>query len=159
MSMPLIVIGTTPGREAWLSDCLKSIGRDCLVLSDSNHELGKIRFLFLHDSCVVKKPEFFDLLDGTDSISINNCPAEFGSYLGVYTRETLAKVYFPSLTTRRDAINHEISWGRAYAAAGPWRLLFTDLTDQTATEIIVRHGRQNLVLENEFLIKYKGTWS
>jgi hypothetical protein len=40
----MIVVGTTPGRENWLKQCLESIQRPVLVLYDHTFELGKIPF-------------------------------------------------------------------------------------------------------------------
>jgi hypothetical protein len=163
-----IVVATTPGREAWVKDCLESIGRPALVISDFSHEIGKIRhiyentsidrFLFLHDTCQVKDQGFFDLFDGPESVSVSNCPGPFGMYLGVYTRQTLAKVDLPVVRDREHAIALERTWCDAYANAGEWRLLFTDFTDGHAERTEVRHGRINLRLENDYLIKLKGTW-
>jgi hypothetical protein len=163
-----IVVATTPGREAWLADCLASLGRPCMILSDFSHELGKIRwvyehtaidrFLLLHDSCIVKHPALFDLLDGPESVSLSNCPGPFGAYLGVYTRDTLSRVELPVVRDREHAIELEREWCAAYADAGPWRLLFDDLTDAFASGTEERHGRINLRLENQYVIKFKGTW-
>lgn len=163
-----IVVATTPGREAWLKDCVESIGRPCLIVSDFEHEIGKIRhiyentsidrFLLLHDTVVVKDQAFFDLLDGHESVSVSNCPGPFGMYLGVYTRDTLAKVDLPVVRDREHAIELETAWCHRYADAGEWRLLFDDFTDATAQRTEVRHGRVNLRLENDYLVKWKGTW-
>jgi hypothetical protein len=37
--------------------------------------------------------------------------------------------------------------------------MFPELTDGNAKGTEEHHGRINLVLENNYLIKYKGTWA
>lgn len=169
----IVVVASTPGREHWLNDCLNSIGdREVLVLRQAGTwELGKIqwlyenttldRFMFLHDTVVVKDQTFFDLAFSHEgSVSITNDPRMFGMFMGIYTRETLSKVELYSPVTQRDSIRAEIEWTGKYHQADPsTHLLFTDFTDHTAKRKEERYGRINLVLENDYLIKYKGTWS
>ena len=82
----ITVVCTTPKREMWLKDCLKSIGdRPIMVLSDYSYEVGKLdflvkhtkleRFLLLQDSVVFKDADkFYDLLSKYQgSMSENKC--------------------------------------------------------------------------------------
>ena len=167
----IIVIATTPGREAWLRDCMASIERrSVLVLSDFTFELGKIRhvlehtdaerFMLLHDTCVVKDQRLFEMCEEFPmSVAFSSCPVKFGMYLGVYTRATLEKLDIPQPVDKEEAIVYERTWNDAYSACEPDApLLFDDFTDGHSTRTEVRHGRVNLVLENDYLTKYKGTW-
>jgi hypothetical protein len=165
----LIVIATTPGRENWLAQCLASIKRPVLVLSDFTFELGKInwvfnnttieRFFFLQDSVVIKDERLFDLLDENASIALSSDPSIYGMYLGIYEREHLAKIDIPIPVSKREAIDFEISWTTKYCqAAKNVRIAFPDLADRNADRKEIVFGRENLVLENDFLIKYKGNW-
>jgi hypothetical protein len=165
----LIVIATTPGRENWLAQCLASITQPVLVLSDFTFELGKInwifnktnveRFLFLQDSVVIKNEKLFELLYERASIALTNDPSVYGMYMGVYEREHLAKIDIPVPQSKREAIEFEMSWTAKYCqAAKNVRVAFPDLNDRNATKKEIVFGRENLVLENDFLIKYKGNW-
>jgi hypothetical protein len=166
----MIVIATTPGRENWLAQCLASIEHPVLVLSDFTFELGKInwifnntkieRFMFLQDSVVIKNQDLFDLLfKDKGSISLTNDPAMYGMYLGVYERSVLEKIEIPVPKSKKESIEFELSWTDVYCkAARNVRLAFTDLADSKAKRKEVLFGRENLVLENDFLIKYKGNW-
>jgi len=169
--MNTVMIATTPGREQWLAQCLASLkGHPAVVLSDPNtYELGKIkwmldnttvdRFLFLHDSVVVKDVKFFDLVFSyPKSVAISPDPNKFGMYMGVFHRDTLNKVGVPGVKTKEDAIYHEIHWCNKYCSAEDVPVLFSDFTDYTAKKTEMVFGRKNLVLENDYLIKYKGTW-
>jgi hypothetical protein len=166
-----ILIATTPEREHWLADCLKSFGTmPVTVRSDYGYELGKIkwayentnwdRFWFFQDSVVIKNKQF--LQDGWDmqtSVSINRSPAPYGMYLGIYTRETLNKMYIPMVKTKQDSIKYENDWHREYCSHENVPIMFPEFNDNRANGTEERHGRINLVLENDYLIKYKGTWN
>ena len=165
----MIVIATTPGRENWLGQCLASITRPVLVLSDFTFELGKInwvfnqtnveRFFFLQDSVVIKNEELFELLHERASIALTNDPNVYGMYMGIYEREHLVKIDIPIPKSKRQSIEYELSWTQAYCkAAKNVRVAFPDLTDSNAKRKEVIFGRENLVLENDYLIKYKGNW-
>jgi hypothetical protein len=165
----MIVVGTTPGRENWLKQCLESIQRPVLVLSDHTFELGKIhtifhktnidRFMFLQDSVVIKDQNIFNLLDDEGSIALTDDPVPFGMYMGVYERSVLEKIYIPLPETKQDAIKYEIEWTKIYCSqAYKLKTAYPELSDKNATKKEVVFGRENLVLENDHLIKYKGNW-
>lgn len=165
-----IVVCTTPGREMWLSDCLTSINREVIVISDFTFELGKIdwmskntgfdRFLILQDSVVIKDDSFFDLLFSVDgSVSLNQDPSWYGCYMGIYERSALLSVGVPLPKTKQESIRYEYEWTPQYVeACDSVTVMFPDFKDQNASGKCLRHGRENLILENDYLIKYKGDW-
>jgi hypothetical protein len=167
----LIVIGSSEGREKWLADCTASISQEHIAVVSYGFELGKIawvmantnadRFLFLQDSWVVKDEDFWGLLDEyTGSVAITSDPYFYGCYAGVYERTVIEQIGIPVISDKRDAIAHEIDWHKRYVeVAGKPAVLFPELTDANSTRQEERHGRMNLVLENQYLVKYKGTWS
>ena len=169
--MKAIVIGTANGREDWLRDCLESLRGytryPILVVNQYDWELGKIywvyeytnldEFIFLQDSVVVKDYKWIDeAFDYDGSVSIGDVP--FFMYLGKYTRKNLDRVTFPAPATKKDAIIHEIHWTRKYVKHDlPTKYTMEDLKD---TDIFEEHnGRKNMILENDHIKKYKGTWS
>jgi len=166
----LTVIGSSPDRQGWLADCSASLGRSYIAVVNYGFELNKIRwvmdntkldrFLFLQDSWQVKSPAFWDLLDQFEgSVALTRDPYFFGCYAGVYERHIIERVGVPSVKDKAHSILLEIDWHRRYVeVGGEPKVLFPELTDANATRIVERHGRQNLVLENEFVVKWKGTW-
>jgi hypothetical protein len=165
----MIIVGTTPGRENWLAQCLTSINKPVMVLSDFTYELGKIKwvientkiekFMFLQDSVVVKDHKLFELLEEDGSIALSSDPVPYGMYLGVYERKVLSKIDIPTPQSKKEAIDYEITWTQAYcSAAKRVRIAFDNLNDKSALRKEVLFGRENLVLENDYLIKYKGNW-
>lgn len=170
-SKETVVVATTPGRESWLSECLSSIDREVLVIRQAGTwELGKIkwlyentqldRFLFLHDSVIIKNQAFFDMMFSHEgSVSVTNDPCVFGMYMGIYTRADLSKVDLYSPVTQRDSIRAEMEWTQQYArSADKVTVVFPDLKDSKNKGFVEHHGRVNMVLENDYIKKYKGTW-
>jgi hypothetical protein len=166
------VVATAPGREQWLTQCLQSLaGRNVLVVSlEHGFELGKIewvyrnttleRFLFLQDSAEVLSKGFWGRLDEfPGSVALLGDPSVYGSYMGVYERKVLDKlVGWPLVNSKMSSIANEIMWTRDYAdKAGSVPVLFPDLIDADGY-MGEKFGRMNLVLENQYFRKWKGTW-
>lgn len=142
---------------------------DAVVVSVEGYELGKLqwiventtldRFLFIQDSVTVSEALYARLSDFDGSVALLSDPRVFGCYLGVYERKILEKVGFSNIRSKREAVDAEIWWTRQYVqAAGDVPVLFPELTDRSASGPINHLGRDNLVLSNEFMTKYKGTW-
>jgi len=166
----LTVIGSSPGREAWLADCSASITREHIAVVSFGYELGKIRwvienttadrFLFLQDSWQIRSEGFWDLLEQFEgSVALTRDPYFFGCYAGVYERSVIERLGVPVVKDKAHSILLEIDWHRRYVALhGEPTVLFPGLTDGNAVREEERYGRVNLVLENEFVTKWKGTW-
>jgi hypothetical protein len=166
----LIVIGTSPDRSEWLAGSSGSIGREHIVVSNYGFELAKIawvmdnttaeRFLFLQDSWVVKTPTFFTLLEQTvGSVALLSYPNFFGCYAGVYERSVIKQIGIPVVESKVDSVKLEKAWHESYVAvSGEPHVLFPQLTDKEAAEERFYNGRRNLILENEYVVKYKATW-
>lgn len=170
----ITVVCTTPKREVWLKDCLESIGEQpVIVLSDYTYEVGKLqflmnytkvdRFLLLQDSIVFKDAEKFykQLEQYSGSVSINRDPAHYGSYLGVYERRVLEKIQIPSCHSKKEQVILEVALSEAYCKAhvDAIPVMYPELSDEKNSGFVERHGRKNMVLENDVMIKYKGTWN
>ena len=164
----IIVIGTSPGREFWVSDILSSISRPAIVVSDFGFELGKIRwvfentncerFLFLQDSVVIRDESLFDLLFESPGSSCIMCePTCYGSYMGVYERKILSKLGIPIVTTKEESIIQEITWTKKYVQSCNELNHPVTITHQKFKSIR-KNGRENLVYLNEYYEKWKGDW-
>jgi len=166
------VIATAPGREHWVAQCLASLGgSDALVVSlEAGFELGKLqwvyekttldRWLFLQDSAEVLSKGFWGrLAEFPGSVAMLGDPSVYGSYMGVYERKTLDKMIgWPVVADKMSSIANEIMWTRDYSdRAGGVPVLFPELRDSEGVQR-ERFGRENLVLENDYFRKWKGTW-
>lgn len=166
----LVVIGSSPDRHQWLADCSESINREHIAVVNEGYELGKIRwvmenttaerFLFLQDSWIIKDDRFWTLLEGlSGSVAITDDPYYYGCYAGVYERWVIEKIGIPTIIDKADSISKEITWHHQYfQAVGEMTVLFPELRDANAILQVERHGRVNLLLENNYIAKYKGTW-
>jgi hypothetical protein len=166
-----VFVGTVPGRENWLAQCLRSLGqKPATIVYGQSWELGAIRWiyentqferwLFIHDSMVIKNHKLFDILEQySGSVALSACPVPFGMYTGVFSRKTLSIVGMPDVNNKEEAICCEVYWANQYCKAEKVPVLFPGFNDHSARgNIKSLFGRPNLVLENEYLIKYKGTW-
>jgi hypothetical protein len=118
------------------------------------------RFLFLQDSWVIKDDGFWELLENEEgSVCLTADPYYYGCYAGVYERAVIQQIGIPIISSKIESIENEIAWHKDYVqVAGEPKVLFPDLTDKNATRTVEKNGRTNLVLENDCLVKYKGTW-
>lgn len=170
-----IVIGSYVGSP-WLPECLSSMPKDIpvIVVCEPNYECGKIgwayrntkldEFLFLPDTVVVKRHDWIrQARDTAGSVSINEEPAKMGSFMGKYRREILDKIGVPHTPNKRSAVDAEAQWTRLYCATEtiqPVPVMFPDFQHgPMPARVERRHGRENAVIENDHLIKYKGTWN
>ena len=137
-----------------------------IVSNQYEYEVGKIRwvventnideFVLLQDSCVVKDAGIFDLcFDKNGTVTFD---PKFRSYMGKWLRHTLKKTGIPLAKNKHDAVILEEDWAhRIYLANETVKSsLFDTFSLSNAYED--RHGRKNMVLENRYIKKWKGTW-
>lgn len=170
---PVIVIGTSKGRDCWRKDCLASLVRDIgkvqihVFYSDA-FELSVIyraaklfdSFIFVPDSTIFLDTKTlldkcFDEYAGL-SVSLSQFPNAFGMYLGKYMSAEVLSLQQPSVVTKLDAVRYESEWCKQYAALHAYKEL-GNLPHSNVFE--QRHGRLNMVCENEYLRRYKGSWN
>ena len=169
-----IVIGTFEGREEWLANCLKSLAayrRYPIIACNVAWELGVIKwvydhtdldeFLFLHDTIEAKRLDWIDeAFDYEHSVALTDQPCWFGMYLGKYQRRVLKLLQFPRVTSKVDSVYYESHWTDLYRRADPGaKVLWDDLDVESHHRYVEAFGRPNLLLENDHIAKYKGTWN
>lgn len=162
-----IVITTHYKTQAFLLDLLVSL-KDCkypiLIAYNTDEdnrfekrglELGMQvfdEFIYLHDTVVIKDLELFEVL-----FSLKGCfsiSPRFLMYLGKYDSSFLKTLTFPKVSTKLEAVRME-QWLEHNI---PCPHLDSKFIDGNHT-FEIKHGRHNMVLENKYLKKYKGTWS
>ena len=165
-----IVIATTPDTYEWLNNLLQSLrgykNYPIVILSDFSFELGKIRHMFYHtnyreffllqDSCEVLDTDIFDIVFNMYS-GRNVFFAKKGyMYLNKYTAQGLEITRPPLVRTKAEAIEFENSWHKEYAKATSVHTLFPNFNKSNTFKEMF--GRTNMVIENQYIRKYKGTW-
>ncbi len=164
----LVVVGTSPGREIWVKQCLESLTRESLVVSGFGFELGTIsfilknttieRFVFIQDSVQILDNQVFDIIENMPG---PNCllhdPDCYGSYMGVYDRKHLNRLLTSPAFSKEDSIRNERVWTSEYlkfasgcnhALGREWQVKGYETSN----------GRVSQIIETKFLRKYKGDW-
>jgi len=137
-------VGFDPGAIVW---AMENLAKDD-------------EFFVLHDSCIVKDNLLWKVVfDGywQDSVALSKEPVMMGMFIGKYRMEICEQLEPPVASTKEDAVKLEESWNNAYCTVEQPILLERPLVKSDTFEH--KHGRDNMVLENRWLKKYKGTWS
>lgn len=159
-----IVITTSEYTKDFLFDCLKSVGTKYPVLvhmntQDNNGwELAGIQkgkenfdeFIHLMDTCIIKDVSLFDKLFAIEG---HVFLTEGGyHYMGKFVSNDIPPLQ--NVTTKDQAIQQELRW-----LHGKQRTYFKpDLPVHTDTFELI-HDQPRMRLSNDFIIKWKGTWS
>lgn len=164
-----IVITTHTSTKPFLLDLVESLSGvkyPYIIIDNTNkqneYEIGGIKkgmilfdeFVYLHDTTYIKDLNLLDMLfDQQASISPKR-----GMYLGYYNSKILEGMDIPLVSTKRDAVNQESFFMEYYISeSSNSNYLFEEFVDGEVYEF--KHGRNNKVIENNYLKKYKGTWS
>lgn len=175
----IIYVATTPGRVEFITNFLQSMkgydGKYPLFIESSyeygwfdfaqNHQFDEI--LFLHDSVEIKDYALFDLVFETykgKSVSFSGIPY-FIMGLGKFLREPYLKASFPTKNAYMDYKDKEFTFGTTYVkyAGEEPIVLFPDFMENEEKDryraMERKFGRRNILLENQYLKKYKGHWT
>lgn len=167
-----IIIGSTTSSH-WLENCLKSFQGytkyPIFVVINNDFEVGKIldvvnymdldEFFLFHDTVEIKDPSFITTaFEIEGSVSLCDDPTTFGMFIGKYRREILETMNILPTTTKKEAVLAEMIFNKDYCSReSKLTTLFPEFRNSNVFE--EKFGRKNMVLENEYLKKYKGTWS
>jgi hypothetical protein len=155
--MQSIVVVTYKG-SLWLQDCLDSLvgtpypvhicwseegayDTEGLYYAERH---GLESFILLHDTMVIKDISLFDILKDKGNTKIAN-QMFLGKFVAPYNLPEKPR-------TKAEAIDMETFW---YTPKN-WELLCPELVDVPIFE--EKNGRMNMILENQFIKKYKGNW-
>lgn len=159
-----IVISASEYSRNFYEDLMKSIKTDYPIYIcwegvgrlEGSFELGAIKkgaelfdqFIYLHDTVVIKDNSIFDKLfaiEGHVLLTKNNY-----HYFGKYVSNDLPHI--PEVKNKEEAIHWELKWfTKPHTVFTPELPYISDTFEE-------KYGRINMVLSNEFLIKWKGTW-
>jgi hypothetical protein len=155
---PILIISNDNYNPADVINSIQWDGPDSvdLIINEKNlWELGGIQrgketfdcFCHIMDTSVIKDISMFDRLfeiDGNVVLTKGNF-----HYMGKF--ETAKLPNLPVITDKDTAIKLEAHWLKYYKEFRP------DLEVQSNNFITI-HGQRRMVLENPYMIKYKGTW-
>lgn len=170
-----VVLATSPGREVWKENFIsKSIimtTYPTIIVEQSDYELGAImkalrehpqleEFIFLHDTCEIKHQDLYRFCfekHAGKSVSFSDHPSPIGMYLGKYRREILEKMDIKIPQDKWESVEMEITFPKEYVKLDPVVYIPQPLRD--GNNFVTKYGRVNMKLENDWLVKYKSTWS
>lgn len=169
-----IVIGSSTSRkETWLKDLLASmIGCkypvkifyldtfELSVIKEAIYATNFDEFLFLPDSTIIQDLEFFDMVfkdtEGM-SVSVFNEPCLGAMYMMKYRREILKTMPIPKVPSKKMAVFWEIVFNEYYVGLdAKIKVLFPEVLHSET--FIEKHGRENMVMGNKYILRYKGDW-
>lgn len=174
-----IVINFRPFRQDWLNNCLKSFEKYdkypiFLVSSENGFNTFKRAFetieaeeiLILHDSCEVKDTSFieecFEKHKG-HGVSFSNHPTSFGMNMGKMVKKYALQAGIPNgLDGFTNSQTLEIDFNNRYCQLDTnFVQLWDDFVGSADINqgFEVKFGRNNMIVENKYLKKYKGHWS
>lgn len=111
-------------------------------------------FIYLHDTVQIKDMQLFDILFSYQSmVSIS---PNFLMFLGKYNSEQLKTEQMPIVTNKHQAVDLE-TWLRFHLVP-KYGIPHLDRNFVDNNNFEFKHNRNNMILENQYLKKYKGTW-
>jgi hypothetical protein len=162
LGYPILVV--INGVELDQCERMESEHMTVYVNNWNGYELGGIQrgteefdeFVHLMDTCVVTDGEMIHKMFEHDG-SVHLCRGFF-SYIGKYVSKIVIKTGIPKVTDKEQAIHHERHWNVKYLANDPKAIQFDPELPVTTDVFEEKNGRNNMILDNGFIKKWKGTW-
>jgi predicted O-methyltransferase YrrM len=130
----------------------------------NRYELGGIargmekfeEFFLLPSTCTIKDISLFDIVfKGYEGKSVS-IGKNYLSYIGKYRTEVLKKIGVPIVRTKGGAVSAEQWWLQRYVSEESPIILCPSFKDGEIFQEV--YGRKNMILECEYMIKFKGCW-
>lgn len=176
VSYPVLIVVNDAGNisKKWLKKLYTLTGEQdwhLYLQGYDSFEIGGIKialettswdeFFLLQDTFEVKNIDLFkQLFEDFAGRSVSYNPY-LQMYLFKYRREILNKIEIPEVRTKREAIRLEEVFNREYEKADGNLHIFNPRfrDDSYYGNYEDRFGRKNLRMEDDYLIKRKGTWT
>lgn len=117
-------------------------------------------FFVLHDSCLVKDNLLWRVVfEGyyENSVALADHPTALGMFLGKYRTEIVKQLDPPIAKDKMHAVELEIDYNKRYCEIDYPVIMNEPLSISNVFE--EKFGRKNMILENRWIKKYKGTWN
>jgi hypothetical protein len=159
------------GSKGWLEDCLDSIDTPYPIII-SNHRpeqwcLGAIQKIFettdydeiciLNETMICKDNSVWDIIFKENEGKSVMLGREYLMFFGKYLRKHILP--FPEVKSKvDDVLIGEDQWSKGYARLPIEHVGLQPLYD-TYEVFEEKNGRNNMILENDYFKKYKGSWT
>lgn len=117
-------------------------------------------FFVLHDSCIIKDNLLWHVVFNGyagQSVALATHPTIMGMFLGKYLTKIVQKLEPPVAKDKTHAVELEESYNQSYCQEDYPITVDNPLTISDVFE--EKYGRKNMILENRWIKKYKGTWN
>jgi len=165
--MKTIIVVTYP-ESPWLSDCIASLEGVTYPVTlcinpkgESAYDTAAFyfarehnikEFIILHDSMVIKDISLFDKVFALPgNVSMSNI--RFLMCFGKYELDKIPTLP-PKPKNKREAVEFESGFVRHKVLCDS---MFAPLNDTNVFEN--KHGKKRMILENDYIKKYKGCWN
>lgn len=159
------------GRSLWLNDLLDSISTDYPIII-TNHDGWMIdgvkkafettnfdEIFFLNESMIIKDNAIWDIVFKQfkgKSVAIGD---KYLMCLGKYLRKYVEQTEFPVVNSKEEDVKlGEFGWNNQYMDLDSTYSQIYSMTD-TFEKYEYKYRRSNMILENEYFKKWKGTWN
>ena len=173
-----IIIATHNKFKPWLLNFIKTYDSHYDLLFTYNTDVNNIcdvkalitgiesdydEFLVFHDTIEIKDNKIFDIIFEQykgRSVYLRKLSCMF---LAKYTKTDLAEMPSENMqalykvTNKKEGVNQEDTFNNMYKNVSNPIYLFDDFKDNPVREN--KFGRNNMIIENEYLKKYKGSWN
>lgn len=146
-----------------------------IIHTNDGFELGALKlvyqipqyeeFFLLQNTTIIKNNNIFNLAFEkykNQNYCLSQEPYLYGMYLGKYLKKVLDKINIPLVKNKMESVNYEQRFNRLYKAMSDSMGIKTALHQPPlvkSTNFINKHGRNNMILENDVIKKYKATWN
>lgn len=112
-------------------------------------------FVVIQDSCYLKNTELIEqMLNLNGPVFLTS----FGyHYFNKYVTEELLQIELPKVSSKAESVEQERVFNEEYRKRYNPVVLYDNILADTDTFEEV-YGRRNMIIENRFFKKYKGTW-
>lgn len=165
-----IIIPTHEKFKQWLDNCLKTLTKVNYPIQivvntdeDNQYEMRAVRygmenykeFIVLQDTFEIKDDKIFDLFFKEPGTVFGNSQGQM--FFNKYDSEQLKTIPLPEVNDKLTAVIAESDLHSILMRKFKPKVLLPNFVDNNKREH--KFGRENMIIENDLVKKYKGTWS
>lgn len=159
-------------NNIWMNDLLDSLQTiyPIIITNHDGWQIDAVRetfertnfseIFFLNETMIIKDNSIWDIIFKRYEGHSVASSVHYQMFLGKYLRRIVEQTVFPTVDNRKDDIIFgEDLWNKQYMSLDTNIIFYHPLSDPNPSgNKQFKHGRENLVLENEYFRKWKHQW-